>query len=136
MSIIRAIPLLLLPALVYTLFALPLGAEGIRLALDRPAFAITMVSHTDWVVTRGHLLTMFAIICLFLEILKSTTPSNSAMIENSLAVLLFTLMLVGFLLLPPYATSEFFLIMMMTALDFMAGAVVMVFTARRTVAYE
>ena len=136
MTYLRAVPLMLLPALVYTLFALPLGAEGIRLALDRPAFAIAMVSQADWVVTRGHLLTMFAILCLLLEIVKSTTPTTSAMIENTLAVLLFTLMLVAFLLSPPFATSEFFLILMMTALDFMAGAVVMVFTARRTVAYE
>lgn len=124
------------PALIYALFALPSGIDGIRAALDTPAFSIGMVSGAELVIERGHLFMMFAVLCLFFEVMKSTVPSTSAMIENSLAVLLFAGLLTLFLLIPAFATAEFFLIMMMCALDFMAGAVVMVSTARRTVAYE
>lgn len=136
MQVLRAIPLMAIPALIYALFALPSGIDGIRTALDMPAFTIGMVSGTELVFQRGHLLMLFAIVCLFLEVVKSTVPTTSAMIENSLAVLLFAVLLTLFLLVPAFATAEFFLIMAMCALDFMAGAIVMVFTARRTVAYE
>jgi hypothetical protein len=136
MQVLRAVPLMLFPAVVYALFALPSGIDGIRAALDTPAFTLATVSGAMFEVERGHLLTLFAIVCLFFEIVKSSVPTTSALIENSLAVLLFAALLTLFLLVPAFATAEFFLIMTMCALDFMAGAVVMVFTSRRTVAYE
>jgi len=136
MQALRAIPLMAIPALIYALFALPSGIDGIRTALDSPAFTLNMVSGAQLVFERGHLLILFSVFCLFLEVIKSSVPTTSALIENSLAVLLFAVLLTVFLLVPAFATAEFFLIMTMCALDFMAGAIVMVFTARRTVAYE
>ena len=132
---IRLFPLLIIPAVIYALFAFPAGAEGMRQGLASPAFTLPLASHSEWVVSRGHLLTMFAIICLFFEILKSTTPTTTAMIDNSLSVGVFVIALLLFLLVPAFGTTEFFYILLMSVLDFMAGFVVMISTARRTVDY-
>jgi hypothetical protein len=81
-------------------------------------------------------LIVFAVICLFVEILKSTKPSNAAMVDNALSVGTFVICLIFFILVPGFATTEFFIIMIMALLDFLAGMVVMVSTAQRTVAYD
>jgi hypothetical protein len=114
---------------------LPAGAEGMRNALAMPAFSVPLASGTPCVVSRGQLLTILAIICLFFEVLKSTRPSGAAMIDNALAVGVFVIALILFLLVPGFGTTEFFLILLMCVLDFMAGFVVMITTSRRTVDY-
>jgi hypothetical protein len=131
-----ALPLLAAPALLYALFALPIGADGMRAALASQAFAIHLPSSAEWVVTRGHLFIIFAVLCLVIEELKATRPTRSAMIDSSLSVLLFILCLVVFLLVPGFGTSEFFLVLLMCVLDFMAGMVVMLVASRRTVGIE
>jgi hypothetical protein len=132
---LRIFPLLAIPAVVYAIIAFPAGAEGMRTGLAMPAFTAALASHSQWVVSRGQLLTMFSIVCLFFEVLKSTRPTTSAIVDNTLAVGVFVICLLAFLLLPAFGTTEFFLILMMCVLDFMAGFVVMISTARRTVDY-
>ena len=132
---LRIFPLLALPVIIYALFAFPAGAEGMRNALATQAFGVPLASGGTCVVTRGHLLIIFAIICLFFEVLKSTRPTSAAMIDVVLAVGVFIVALIAFLLLPGFGTTEFFIILLMCVLDFMSGFVVMVTTARRTVDY-
>jgi hypothetical protein len=131
----RAFPLLLIPAIIYALFAIPAGAAGMHAGLAEQAFAIAMPSGTEWIVTRGHLITILATVCLFFEVLKSTRPSTQAIIENSASVGVFVVCLIAFLLAPGFGSTEFFLIVLMCVLDFLAGFVVMISTARRTVDY-
>lgn len=135
MIFLRTIPLLILPAIVYALIALPAG-PSVDAAFASRLFSITMISGGVWTMTAGHLVTILAVFCLFIEIVKSTSPTRLNMVENALAVVLFVLMLIAFLLFAPFATSEFFLLLLMVALDFMAGAVVMTMTSRRTVEYS
>jgi hypothetical protein len=134
-SMLRIFPLLAIPVIVYALFAFPAGAEGMRSGLAAEAFAVPLASGAPCVVSRGQLLTIFAVICLFFEVLKSTRPTSAAMIDNSLAVAVFVIALILFLLAPGFGTTEFFLILLMCVLDFMAGFVVMITTSRRTVDY-
>jgi hypothetical protein len=132
---LRVFPLLAIPVVVYALFALPSGAEHMRAGLATEAFSIPLAGGTPCSVSRGQLLTIFAIVCLFFEVLKSTRPTTAAMIDNSLAVGVFVISLIAFLLIPAFGTTEFFLILLMCVLDFMAGFVVMISTSRRTVDY-
>ena len=132
---LRIFPLLAVPVVIYALFALPSGAEVMRAALATPAFSVPLASGSPCIVTRGHLLTILAIVCLFFEVLKSTRPTNAAMLDNALAVGVFVVSLILFLLAPGFGTTEFFLILLMCVLDFMAGFVVMISTSRRTVDY-
>jgi hypothetical protein len=132
MGILIIFPLLTIPAVVYALFVATHGA-GATAVLATQVFAIDMAGGTQWVLTQGHLYTVFAIFCLFVEIIKSVRPTTQAMIDLSLSVGLFIIMLVMFLLVPGFGTTEFFLIMLMSILDFMAGAIVMVNSAKRDV---
>jgi hypothetical protein len=132
---LRAIPLLAIPAVVYAMIAMTAGSAAIVTTMASPAFSMTLASGAEWVITRGHLVTLLGIVCLFFEILKSTRPTANAMIDNSLSVLVFVSCLVAFLLAPGFGTTEFFLIILMSLLDFLAGFIVMVSTARRTVDY-
>jgi hypothetical protein len=131
---LRAIPLLAIPAVIYAMLALA-GGASITESLNAPALHWTLASGADWIITRGHLITVLATFCLFFEILKSTRPTANAMIDNMLSVGVFTACLIAFLLAPGFGTTEFFLIILMSLLDFLAGFIVMVSTARRTVDY-
>ncbi|MBL8551524.1 MAG: hypothetical protein JNJ73_16175 [Hyphomonadaceae bacterium] len=133
--VVRAVPLLVLPAILYALVAFTMGDASFRQWLADVAIAVRLPSGAEWLVTYGHLITMFAAGLFFLEIVKSTRPTSPAIIENSLAMIIFAVCLALFLLVPEFGTMEFFLIMSMLLLDFMAGAIVMIFVARRDVAW-
>ena len=113
----------LLPALVYALFAIPMGHDAFRAALDTPLFSMVLPSGSDWVVNRG-------------DALKATGTSTGVLVENSLSVVCFTLSLVAFLLVPAFGTNEFFLIAGMILVDFMASFIVMTVSARRDVSFS
>jgi hypothetical protein len=133
MGILSIFPLLAIPAVFYAMFAAPQGGVKVNTWLAEPAFSLPMSGGGQWVVTHGHLFTLFAILCLFVEIIKSVRPTTAGLIDNSLSVLVFVVCLILFLLVPGFGTTEFFLILLMSILDFMAGAVVMVTAARRSV---
>lgn len=135
-SLFRAFPLTVLPAVLYALMAVPLGYEAIRSGLDAALFSVRLPSGSDWVATRGDALLTFAIACLFVEIVKATSSRRSVIIENGLAVLCFTVALIAFLLSPPFGTNEFFLIMGMILVDFVASFIVMTISARRDVSFS
>lgn len=135
MGLLAIVPLTLIPVVLYALFALPQGI-GIVDGLAAQAFSMPMPSGQPWVFTWGGLLLLVAIVCLFVDILKSTRPTRNAMIDNGLSVAVFILCFMMFLLVKGFATTEFFLIMMMTLLDFIAGSVIMVSTAQRSVQFD
>ena len=132
-----AFPLLLLPVLVYNLIAITLTG-GLKAAtaqahMGEQLFTIRMASGTIWPVSLGDLLLAVSLVVLFIELLKSTTSRNVAIVNHSLSLLLFILCLVEFLLFPAFATSTFFLITVMVVLDVLAGFIVTIVAARRDV---
>lgn len=136
MLFFRLFPLLIVPALFYAAIALPQSPEALRTALAGEMFAITLPSGAVLVMTLGYAFVIFAAVTLFIEIVKSTRPTNLAIAENGLSFAAFVLALILFLIAPAFGTIEFFLIMVMMMLDFLAGAIVMIFVARRDIAYE
>jgi hypothetical protein len=127
-----AIPLLVLPVVVYNLLVLAGGQAGDpAVELNAQAFAVTMASGRSWVVSTGDLLLAGSLIILFIELLKSTTSRRAAIINHSLSMVLFVACLVEFLLLRGFATSIFFLITLMVLLDVLAGFIVTIVSARR-----
>ena len=130
-----ALPLLVLPVLIYNLVALTFvgGFSSIDAnpGLMAPLFTIPMTSHVDWKVTLGDLLLAVALVVLFVELLKSTNSRRAAIVNHALSMLLFIVCLMEFLLAPAFATSTFFLITLMVLLDVLAGFIVTIVTARR-----
>jgi len=131
-----AVPLLLIPVVLYNvvvLFSLGDGAPtgAADLMLREPVFSIPMASGAGWDVGTGDLILFVSLICLFFELLKSTSSQKVAIINHALSMVLFVVCLVQFLLLRGFATSTFFLVTVMVMLDVLAGFIVTIVAARR-----
>ncbi len=135
-------PLLAVPVIIYNLIAflgagataaVPAGSNIAPLAvqLNQPLITIPMMSGTDWVLTGGYALVLLSIILLFLEILKSTSTGTATIMNHGISMIVFIVCLVEFLMFANFATSAFFVIMVMTLLDVLAGVVVTIVSARR-----
>jgi hypothetical protein len=135
-AILRAVPLLVFPAILYGAVALTMQHGQVRGSLDQTFFALTLPSGVVFEVTRGHALTLLAAGLLFIEVVKSTRATTAALVENGLAFIAFTSAFILFLLEPAFGAIEFALIMGMMLIDFMAGFIVMTVSARRDVAFH
>jgi len=134
-AIVRAVPLLVFPLILYAAVAMTMPQPDVRASLDEVFVAFRLPSGALFEVTRGYGITLFAAGLLFLEIVKSTSVSRWVLVENVLAFLVFTLAFILFLLRPAFGTIEFALVMGMTLIDFMAGFIVMTISARRDVSF-
>jgi hypothetical protein len=130
-SVFRMIPLLVFPMLLYAAVAMTMDPAVVQNSLNEPFFSATLPSGAVFTVTRGYGFVILAAGLLFIEVIKSTSATRSALIENGLAFVLFTFAFILFLLNPSFGTIEFALIMIMMLIDFMAGFVVMAITSRR-----
>lgn len=132
-----AFPLLALPVVVYNLLVLTMegGFKSMTAGADlgRQMFSIHMASGATWPVSLGDLILSGSLVVLFVELLKSTTSQRVAIINHTLSMVLFIICLIEFLLFPGFATSTFFLLMLMVLLDFLAGFIVTVVSARRDI---
>ena len=136
-----ALPLLVVPVVLYNLVVLTslVGGEGqaalvgggADAVLREPMFSIPMASGASWNVGPGDLILLLSLVLLFFELLKSTSSQRVAILNHALSMILFVAVLVEFLLLESFATSTFFLIVVMVLLDVLAGFIVTIISARR-----
>jgi hypothetical protein len=138
-AVLNVFPLILIPVLIYNIWAVSAGATAdvaLLLAnLDHPLMTLQMVSGVPWKVTSGDAFVLFSIVLLFVELLKSTSTGTAAIFNHALSMLVFIICLVEFLLFKQFATSTFFIIMIMALLDVLAGVVVTIISARRDVEF-
>jgi hypothetical protein len=153
-AIFNVFPLILIPVLIYNIWAFATGAGAnhpseVRGHLDTPMFGVPMASRESdlnaaiagatqpviWSVSFGDILVLISLVLLFIELLKSTSTGTSAIFNHALSMLVFIICLVEFLLHPAFATSAFFIIMIMSLLDVLAGVVVTIVSARRDVEF-
>jgi hypothetical protein len=104
--------------------------------MEFQAFVVPMASGVQWVVQWGDILVLVSLVLLFVELLKSTSTGTSAIFNHALSMLVFIICLVEFLLHKAFATSVFFMIMIMSLLDVLAGVVVTIVSARRDVEFD
>lgn len=135
MRFFTVFPLLIIPVAIYNVIGLSGSefstAEAVKSRMDEVFLTIPMASETEWLVTPGHALIAGTIMLLFFELLKSTGFGRAAVMNHAFSMVLFIICLVEFLMFPAFATSVFFLIMMMCLLDVMAGFMVTIASARR-----
>jgi len=128
-------PLMIVPVIIYNVLALGgstfSSVQAVRERLDTDFLSVHMASNVTWNITPGHALIMLALLMLFFELLKSTGIGRAAVMNHAFSMCLFIVCLVEFLMLPAFATSVFFLIMLMCLLDVMAGFMVTIASARR-----
>lgn len=121
-------PLLTLSLIVYILFTLIGGGSG---WVDADIVSITMLSNDVWLVKGGDLFLAFSLLMLFFEILRSTKTGTESILNHAFSALVFVACLICFMIAPGFSTSAFFLLMLMTCMDFMAGFIVTTLAARR-----
>ncbi len=135
-TMLIAIPLLILPVVIYNIVILFAGQDAAGMVvvsdvLADPLFSLNMASGARWSVTVGDLILLLSLVLLFVELLKSTTSQRAAIINHALSMILFVVCLVAFLLIKGFATSTFFLILTMVMLDVLAGFIVTIISARK-----
>lgn len=125
-------PLLVFPFLAYNLVVfLFFGGNPANWAFGM--FALPMPSGMPWAITAGDFLLVVGIILLFFEVLKSTQTARASIIEHMLSMVLFVVFLVEFLLAGAASSSVFFLLMVMSLIDVVAGFTVSITSASRDV---
>jgi O-antigen ligase len=98
-----------------------------------PFATIHMMSGRDWVLTYEDLLIAFAILLLAVEIMKATRMGMRTIVDHILAMALFIVMLIEFLLVRQAGTSTFFLLTMIALVDVLAGFIVSIRSSQRQV---
>src|SRR6266571_3595864 len=107
-------PLLLIPFAIYNMIAFL--TPGV--SWTSTVTTVHMMSGQDWV------LTWEDIFLLWIELIKSTRTGMRSVMDHVLAMALFIVMLVEFLLVQRAATSTFFLLMAIALVDVLAGFIV------------
>jgi len=125
-------PLLIFPLIAYNIIAFVFFA-GSGEAWNVVRFTVPMVSGEAWGVTASDLMIVAGLAFLFLEIVKSTQTGRSSVLEHMLSTLVFVVFLVEFLLVGAAATSVFFILMVMSLVDVIAGFTVSITSAGRDV---
>lgn len=126
-SMFSMFPLLTVSLLVYGGLSLFGGSSWTQEEIA----AIQMISGETWVVRGGDIFIMLSLFLLFWEILRATDTGGDAIVNHSLSAILCIGCVVAFMALPPFATSAFFLLTVMTLVDFMAGIGITIRSARR-----
>jgi len=92
-----------------------------------------LVSGQDWTVTPEEILLAFSVILLGVEIVKATRMGIRGILDHVLSMILFIVMLVEFLLVARAGTSTFFILMVISLVDVLAGFIITARTAQRDI---
>jgi hypothetical protein len=126
------IPLLIIPVAVYHM--LVLLTPGVD--LTGPITTIRMMSGANFAVSLSDVLIMLALLCLFLEIFKSTRTGNRSIVDHMLSMVLFVAMLLEFILWAPFGTSTYAIFLVIGLVDVVGGFTISIRTARRDFSLE
>lgn len=119
-------PLLAIIVAAYTLFAL--AAPG---WLETALFGLPLLSGVIVPFRGGDILLVIGLILLCVEVYRATSSSASAILNHVLSLIVFIIALIELLVMPRMANMTFFLIVLMTLSDVIAGFTVTISTARR-----
>jgi hypothetical protein len=124
--------LLLIPAAIYHIFALLFGVGQ----WNAQVASVHMISGADWIISYGDVLVFISLICLFAEIFKATRTSTRSIVDHLLSMGLFVIMLVEFILWPPFATSTYAVLIVISVVDVVGGFTITIRTAQRDLAID
>jgi hypothetical protein len=127
---LRALPLIVVPFIIYNIVVL-LGGADAEQVLSRTIFSIPMINGALWVFKWSDFIILLTMVMLFVEIIKSTYTSTASLLDHGLSMLVFIVCLVEFILVPKAVTSSFFFVMVASLIDVVAGYTIGIRTARR-----
>jgi hypothetical protein len=125
-------PLLVIPFAIYNMIAFLTPT----LSWTDKVATIHLISGQDWNVTPEEILLAFSILLLGVEIVKATRMGIRGLLDHILSMILFIAMLVEFLLVARAGTSPFFILMVISLVDTLAGFIITARTAQRDIQIE
>lgn len=135
MRLLASLPLTLIPFLIYN--AVTFGSSEVSAAATwgQVMFSWQMVSGASFSLMMSDMLITGALLLLFVEILKATRIGAQALVDHIFSVLVFIAYLVEFLITASAATSLFFILMVISLIDVIAGFSISITGARRDVSF-
>src|SRR5829696_10204852 len=125
-------PLMLVPFAVYNFFIL----AGDLNPWQQNFLSIEMMSGASFILSMGDALIVISLVLLFVEILKATRAGASTIVDHLLSTLVLIAFLVEFLLVAQASTPTFFILMVVTLIDVVAGYSVSIRNASRDLTIE
>ena len=127
---IRALPLVAIPLILYNVLLLLSGGAADEF-FRTPLFTLSMIKGAQWSFTRGDLIILTTLVCLFAELVKATYTSSISLVDHGLSMVVFIVCIVEFLVVNLAATSPFFFILVGSLIDVVAGFTIGIRVARR-----
>jgi hypothetical protein len=124
-------PLLLISFAIYNIVAFVLLLPDTFWTTQ--AVAVPMTSGKIWILTWEDILIAGSLLLLWVEIIKATRIGMRGVMEHVLSLLLFIAMLIEFLLVKRAGTSTFFLLLVISLIDVLAGFIIGIRSATRQV---
>jgi hypothetical protein len=123
------VPLLIIPFAIYNIVSFFMR----EVSWVEPLPPIQMISGGAWEMSWGDILVVFSIAILFIELVKSTRSGMRTIINHMLSAVLFAAILIEFLLVKEAATAAFFILLMISFVDVLAGFTITIRTAQRNI---
>ena len=118
-------PLMALVIIVYNALVYLTGID-----LTAPVFEVALVSGAIWTVSVNDIIVAAGLILLFLELIGATRTGASTIVNHALSMLVLLVALIEFIVLPQFGHSTFFLLVLLTLFDVIAGFTVTITAAR------
>jgi hypothetical protein len=125
-------PLMLVPFAVYNFFIV----GGDLNHWENILLAVYMMSGARFTLSMGEGLIVIALLLLFVEMLKATRTGTSSILDHILSTIVLIAYLVEFLMVAQAATPTFFILMVITLVDVVAGYSVSIRNASRDLTIE
>lgn len=126
----RYFPLLLIAVILYNVIAFGTGlTHNDVFGTLNSATTIHMFSGDDWRYSIGDFLVTLGLVFLFIEVVKATRTNSRQIVNHGLSMLTFVVALVEFIVLHGFATSTFFLILVMCLIDVVGGYTISIIAA-------
>ncbi len=110
-------PLLLVPFAIYNIIAFLMPGVSWSGTLA----TVHMKSGHEWAMSGGDVLVTFAILLLFVEMVKVVRIGRRSVVDHGLALLLLLAMLAEFVLVKQAASATFFLLVVLSFFDVLGG---------------
>jgi len=119
-------PLMALVIIVYNAVVFLTGVD-----LAEPVFEVALVSGAIWTISVNDIFIFAGLVLLFVELVSATRTSATTIINHALSMLVLLVALIEFIVLPQFGHSTFFLLVLLSLFDVIAGFTVTITAARR-----